>query len=654
MSSSELENYLSEHLADCVTPSYLSQQLSEYMNSSELENYINESSAGIGSGYAASATVTINGGSIEAHGGVGAAGIGSGKYWNDTSTTRQATVYIHGGTVTADTKSPMYNTDGSAAIGGGAHSQGFVAIDGGHVTATAPKNCTCIGNYEVNYRQTGSVTITGGVVMARLDSSVQASDTYYGIGGANCSVTLGWTNESDSITAPAWGKQGNNIATQNNGVTFVDGKSFQYQDTHTLAEAASLRNSATLIPFIPAAQENVEQADVSGVRAWYPHTGSPIEPEPVVTYSGTTLVKGTDYTLSYTSDHTNTGSKEVTITGIGNYTGTKTIPYQIVEASTTYLDDTGTSQTCTIFQCLDQSDTALGAGWYLVYDDLTIDDRISLTGDVKLILKNGKTLTAQKGISVPSSASLTIYAQSNSESTAGKLETGAPDVSYPGIGGPYQANTAVTPGNITIVGGVINVTGGVGAAAIGGASYSPGGNITIKGGFVTAGATVGGGAAIGGGANADGGTITISGGTVTATGNGGAAIGGGSNGKSGTITISSGTVTATADGCAAIGGGSNGAGEKIEITGGTITATNSGESGGAAIGGGINAAGGSITIQNANITKATAKAGAAIGSGGGETTGIPTRSSPSRRRWPTCLSPSRRRSLTTRSMTTVS
>ena len=582
-----------------------------------------QSSAGIGSGYAASATVTINGGIIEAHGGAGAAGIGSGKYYYMDSTTTSGTVIIHGGTVTADTSTPS-SGGGGAAIGGGAYSKGIVTIDGGNVTATARKNCACIGNFEVCLNQTGSVNITGGVVIAQLDSSVQASDTYYGIGGAKCIVTLGWTNESDSIASPAWGKQGNNIAPQDNGVTFVDGKSFQYQDNHALAEAASLRDGATLIPFTSATQQSVDQADVSGVRAWYPYTGSAIEPVPVVTYAGTALTKGTDYTLSYTSDHTGVGEKAVTITGKGNYTGTKTIYYQIVEASTTYLDDTGTSQTCTTFQCLDQSDTTLSAGWYLVYDDLTIDDRINLSGDVNLILGDSKTLTARKGISVPTSASLTIYAQSNSESTAGKLETGAPDNSYPGIGSTYQANTAVTPGNITVVGGIIDAIGGVGGAAIGGAAYSPGGNITIKGGYVTAESSVGGGAAIGGGANADGGTINITGGKVTATGRGGAGIGGGSNGKSGTITISSGTVTATAGGCAAIGGGSNGAGEKIEITGGTITATNSGESGGAAIGGGINAAGGSITIQNAIITNATAEAGAAIGSGGGETTGTTT------------------------------
>ena len=583
-----------------------------------------QSSAGIGSGYAASATVTINGGIIEAHGGAGAAGIGSGKYWYDTSTTRQATVFIHGGTVVADTKSPMYNTDGSAAIGGGAHSQGFVTIDGGHVTATAPKNCTCIGNYEVNYRQTGSVTITGGVITAQLDSSVQASDTYYGIGGAGCSVTLGWTDETDRITSPKWGGTGNST------VSFAEGKSFQYEDTHTLAEAASLRDGATLIPFVPAQQLSVDQADVSDVRAWYPYTGSAIEPDPVVTYSGAALTKGTDYTLSYTSDHTSIGEKAVTITGQGNYAGTKTIYYQIVEASTTYLDDAGSSQTCTTFQCLDQSDTTLSAGWYLVYDNLTINNRVSLTGDVNLILKDGKTLTSVKGISVPGTASLTIYAQSNIESTAGKLLITDPEMFFSGIGNDYKLSDRDSHGNITIVGGVIEAKGGISGAAIGSAlSASQGGNIVIKGGFVTANGT-GGGAGIGSGANTDGGIVTINGGKVTATSIGGAAIGSGGfgdgKGSFGAINITGGTISAKSEsGGAGIGGGSNGAGGTISITGGTVTASASGDTGGAGIGGGKNAAGGSITIhQNAIITKATANAGAGIGSGGGETTGTTT------------------------------
>ncbi|MBR4760350.1 MAG: hypothetical protein IK078_09430, partial [Lachnospiraceae bacterium] len=581
-----------------------------------------QSAAGIGSGYAASATVIINAGNIEAHGGQGAAGIGSGKYWNDTSTTRQATVFIHGGTVVADTISPSQNTDGSAAIGGGAHSQGFVTIDGGHITATAPKNCTCIGNYEVNYQKTGAISITGGVVIAQLDSSVQASDNYYGIGGVGSTVILGWTNTTDSITAPAWGTRSNMAgSSSNNNVSFSDGKNFQYSDTHEMADTETLRQGSTLIPLIQS--RNIEQAVATGVRSWYPYTGDAIKPEPEILYDGTLLTKGTHYNIAYSSDSTAVGEKSITITGISPYTGIKTINYKIVEATAAYLDVTGSKHNCSDFQCLDQSDVTLSTGWYYVYDDLTINDRITLSGDVNLILKDGKTLTARKGISVPTTTSLTIYAQSDNETTAGKLETGTPEVSLPGIGGTYRANTAVTPGDITIVGGVINATGGVGAAAVGGATFSSGGNISIKGGFVTAQSSVGGGAAIGGGANADGGTITISDGKVTATSNGGAAIGGGSNGKSGTINIYGGTINATASGDASIGGGSNGAGETINILGGTITAVNTGESGGAAIGGGMNAAGGKITIEKCTIN-ATSKMGAGIGGGGQESSGETT------------------------------
>lgn len=63
------------------------------------------------------------------------------------------------------------------------------------------------------------------------------------------------------------------------------------------------------------------------------YTGSAIQPEPAVTYNNMTLVKGTDYTLSY-GDNTNVGdnSGSVTITAKdgGNYTGTKTVNFNIV------------------------------------------------------------------------------------------------------------------------------------------------------------------------------------------------------------------------------------------------------------------------------------------------------------------------------------
>ena len=163
--------------------------------------------------------------------------------------------------------------------------------------------------------------------------------------------------------------------------------------------------------------------------------------------------------------------------------------------------------------------------WYVVNGDITISSRISVTGDVHLILADGCKLTANGGIGV--SGSLIIYGQSTDNTSMGKLAATG-DTGKDGISG----GTITT---ITIHGGSVTATGGNGGAGISGAG------VTIHGGTVTA--TGGGGRA----GISGGGAVTIHGGTVTATGgNGGAGINGAG------VTIHGGTVTAT--------GGNGGAG----------------------------------------------------------------------------------------------
>lgn len=58
------------------------------------------------------------------------------------------------------------------------------------------------------------------------------------------------------------------------------------------------------------------------------YTGSAITPSPAVTVNGKTLVKNTDYTLSY-SNNTASGTATVTATGKGNYTGTAKATFSI-------------------------------------------------------------------------------------------------------------------------------------------------------------------------------------------------------------------------------------------------------------------------------------------------------------------------------------
>ncbi|MBE5881852.1 MAG: BspA family leucine-rich repeat surface protein [Lachnospiraceae bacterium] len=58
------------------------------------------------------------------------------------------------------------------------------------------------------------------------------------------------------------------------------------------------------------------------------YTAKDLTPKPVVTYQGTKLTEGTDYTLSY-ANNTNPGTATITITGNGKYTGTKTVTFKI-------------------------------------------------------------------------------------------------------------------------------------------------------------------------------------------------------------------------------------------------------------------------------------------------------------------------------------
>ena len=149
-------------------------------------------------------------------------------------------------------------------------------------------------------------------------------------------------------------------------------------------------------------------------------------------------------------------------------------------ASVSYIDANGDEQTCASATAVTENDTTWNAGWYVVNDDVTIDQRVTVTGDVHLILADGCNLTVNVGITVTGDNSLTIYAQSAGEGM-GKLTANA----------------------------------GWERAAIGSEQFQAAGNITICGGNITA---AGGGSAAIGNVNGEAGTVTIYGGWVKATG----------------------------------------------------------------------------------------------------------------------------------------
>ena len=238
--------------------------------------------------------------------------------------------------------------------------------------------------------------------------------------------------------------------------------------------------------------------------------------------------------------------------------------------------------------------TALSDGWYAVKGDVTVSDRIKISGNVQLILTDGCTLNAKNGINLPENSTLSIYGQSGG--------TGKLNAEYDGdtaIGGEYGESC----GTLNVYGGTVNANS-TNEAAIGGGdsidgTSGNGGTVNVYGGTVNAvsdsGAAIGGGdSATGTGGN--GGTVNVYGGKLTAGSSNSVAIGGGSSatgpaGNGGTVNVYGGTVDANSANDTAIGGGcsargTGGNGGTVNVYGGKLNAVSSSR---AAIGGGLGA-----------------------------------------------------------------
>ena len=86
----------------------------------------------------------------------------------------------------------------------------------------------------------------------------------------------------------------------------------------------------SITPSSPASSSDVTMspATISNQR----YTGGNIEPTFTLQNGTTTLTKGRDYTVSY-SNNRNPGQATITIQGIGNYTGTRTVNFTIIRVS---------------------------------------------------------------------------------------------------------------------------------------------------------------------------------------------------------------------------------------------------------------------------------------------------------------------------------
>ena len=521
--------------------------------------------------------VTINGGNITATGKQYAAGIGGAGNSGGTGGAG-GVVTVNGGTVTA--------TGGTSAIGGGRNNndQGTLTVapgmrdTGAGTTRTISEPAPLAQS--VSELQNGvegegtswdlAETVTGGVVDYVFSGTATEGFSFTEAGvltlgdakGGDYSITLTVTDSGSKRFVQS--KEFTWTVTILNApktITYMDG-----EETLNLAPAQYNPGVAVALP--------VPEKTGYDFGGWY--TNSVFEGEVVtevattetedltffskwtatvynITYmDGNTAIEGlepTTYTVEAAAtlpetaeksgygfygwfDNSATTGDEVTEIALGS-TGDKVFyaKWGLPWTRADYIDAAGApaSERCVVVTS--STRTLEGGNWYAVTEDTTVSGPITVSGSVNLILADGATLTVSggstqynAGIAVPTSSSLTIYAQS--AGTGAIAATGASRGA--GIGGSGSAGASC--GTVTIYGGRITATGGQRGAGIGGAGAGTngtggaGGTVAVYGGSVTANggqnaAGIGGGVGSAG-ATAGQGTLTVATGMIVKVGAG--------------------------------------------------------------------------------------------------------------------------------------
>ena len=410
----------------------------------------NGGAAGIGGAAGCSGgTVSINGGRITASG--GASGIGCGRNGKDINIT------INGGIVTANS----YQT-GSSGIGhGDATSSNLdyrsginITINGGEINTTGGNQGS--NNAAIGSGYQGTINITGGKITAngRVGSLYSGGITRIGLSSTDDYILAG--SYYGNVFSESYHKTDDNPP-----VRIYPGR---IQDTSVLKNKRVIKN-----PDVYAvAASQCEHGTVTTDFREFPKddtvtvTVTPEEHYAIseVSYtpeggSKTVIPAGTDGKYSFTMPGVN-----VTVTASFSMIPVSYRNWTIKESTASFTESSRETYIAVSNNTTTWSDS-FEEGWYAAFGDVTVEGRVSVDGNVKLILCDDAALNIPEGISVTGSSSLTVYAQ-DTDGERGTLSVNGVEDGKAGIGGG---------GTITINGGRITVNGGSGAAGIDGTVY---------------------------------------------------------------------------------------------------------------------------------------------------------------------------------------
>ncbi|MCB6493929.1 S-layer homology domain-containing protein [Coprococcus catus] len=340
--------------------------------------------AGIGGGQSGfGGNITINGGTVTATGGPEGAGIGSGSHGSGGSfaTGTDGHALIVASSISdksqRDSWSGMIFEGDNGEVYGNPTIQENMEIPSGK-TLTVPKNITLTVKDGVTLTNSGTITGDGtldgegnlagsGTVAQTITNNLQKdsnvtvkvspSPATYG-SKVNITATISKaatisraatiSKAANAITRAAENQVEFFVGTDSNkkslGTANVSGDAATLSDVEISQEkgfavgentiTAEYGGSMGLKPQTGSTRLTVEgdlKDAIVTVNGEYFYTNSPITPEVSVTWNGTQLTKDADYRVNYT-DNTNAGKATVTVTGTGNYIGTKTGNFTIAPA----------------------------------------------------------------------------------------------------------------------------------------------------------------------------------------------------------------------------------------------------------------------------------------------------------------------------------
>ena len=359
---------------------------------------------------------------------------------------------------------------------------GGVVINGGHVAANGGDIGIFAGSDISIIINGGTVTATGGVYGIYAYDSVttnggtvtaNATRTFgTGIYADEGSVTLGWTNPTDSITASSYFGS----VSVNGYQTLTDGSAI-YEGN--LGNDPAAIAGKTLQPAYSITLP--EGVVASGVVTQIVNTAY--------------VIAGTTVTLSaatpgYVIDNVTVNGNAIDPVG-GIYTFAADAASITVTATVCipvpYIDADGNEQICTSYTVLTNAtgDVGYGGGseWYVVTNAVNISGKLLFNGAAHLILCDGATLavTNANGNAIEANGNLTIYGQTNGTGTVtaegyiyGIFANGGP-VTINGGTVTANGNYGICANNSTIILGWTNPTDSITAS-----SYSAYNGVRVK------------------------------------------------------------------------------------------------------------------------------------------------------------------------------